>query len=122
MANGIKLRGLVGDVDRVSVQSSEDSSYLMTRRRFNFLPAQWSQVSIARDELKVLKCNDGTAVVEIKHLGGPHGDLLLDYGGERRYRIRDGQVLRVQLERNKAVFLRCQDLQFSKSRGAHFLA
>src|SRR6185312_704115 len=69
MANGIRIRGLDGDVDRVSVQSTEQDSHLLTRRRWKFLPVKWTDVSIGRDELIVLKCNDGTAVIEVKHLG-----------------------------------------------------
>ncbi len=117
MSNGLRIRGIDADADRVSVQSSEQDSHLITRRRWSFLPAKWTDVSIGRDELIVLKCNDGDAVIEIKHVGGPHGDLMLDEGGERRSRLREGQVQRVLLERNKAVFLRCQDLRYPTRPG-----
>lgn len=116
MANGLKIRGLYGDVDRVSVQSTEQDSHLLTRRRWNFLPAKWTEVSMSRDELVVLKCNDGAAVIDIKHLGGVHGDLLVDESGERRHRVRDGEVVRIRLERNRAVFLKCQDMRYPLGR------
>lgn len=116
MANGLKIRGIDQDTDRVSVQSTGQDSHLLSRRRWAFLPARWTQVSIGRDELVVLKCNEGTAVVELKHLGGPHGDLLVDEKGERRHRLRDGQVLRLALERNRAVFLQTQDMRHPLGR------
>ncbi|MGH7144769.1 MAG: hypothetical protein ACREJ2_11675 [Planctomycetota bacterium] len=112
MANGVRIRGINQDTDRVSVQSTEQDTHLLTRRRWRFLPAKWTDVSIGRDELIVLKCNDGTAVIELKHLGGPHGDLVVDERGERRHRVRDGQVLRITLERNKAVFLKTQAMRY----------
>lgn len=115
MANGIRIRGVEGDVDRVSVQSSEQDSHLLTRRRWKFLPAKWTEVSVSRDELVVLKCNDGAAVIELKHLGGQHGDLVLDVQGDRR-RLRDGQVVRVRLERNRGVCLHTQDLRYPLAR------
>lgn len=116
MANGLRIRGLEGDVDRVSVQSTEQDSYLLTRRRWKFLPAKWTEVSIGRDELIVLKCNDGSSVIEVKHLGGPHGDLIVDERGERRHRLRDGQVLKLHLRRNQAVFLKSQDIRYPLGR------
>lgn len=110
MANGIRIRGIDQDTDRVSVQSTEQDSHLLSRRKWRFLRPKWTEVSIGRDELVVLKCNDGTAVVELKHIGGQHGDLIVDESGERRHRLRDGQVLKLRLERNRAVFLKTQDM------------
>lgn len=116
MANGLRIRGIDQDTDRVSVQSSEQDSHLLARRRWRFLPAKWTEVSIGRDELIVLKCNEGTAVIEIKSLGGAHGDLLIDERGERRHRLREGQVLRLTLERNKAVFLKTSEMLYPLKR------
>lgn len=121
MANGLKLRGLTGDVDRVSVQSSESPSHLLTRRRWKMLPAKWTEVSIGRDELAVLKCNDGEAVLELKSLGGAHGELIVDLGDERRLRMKEGQTVRLELPRNRAVFLRCQDLRYPRGPGQTFI-
>lgn len=121
MANGLKIRGLTGDVDRVSVQSSDQSSHLLTRRRWSFMPASWTEYSLGRDELVVLKCNEGEAWVDLKHLGGPHGDLMVDMGDDRRARVREGCTLRVHLARSRAVFLRTQEMRYPRGPGERFV-
>jgi hypothetical protein len=113
---GLKLRGLDQDADRVSVQSSEQSSHLLTRRRFSCLPVKWTEVWIAPEELMILKCNGGTTAIDIKHIGGTSGALLIDEGGERRRRLQEGQVVRLVLERDRAVFLKTQ--QWKAPRGS----
>lgn len=120
-SNGLRIRGLAGDVDRVSVQSSESPSHLLTRRRWSFLPAKWTEVHLARDELMVLKCNDGEAVLEVKHCGGPHGAVTVDLGDDRRVRFREGQVLRLHMLRNRGVILRTEELRYPRTPGAQFM-
>ncbi len=103
--NGFKVQGVAGDIDRVSVQSTEQSSHLLVRRRWKFTPARWTEIELARDELMVLKCNDGEAVVRIKSLGGPFGRLRIDARPWRISALAEGSVETIRLERNRAVFL-----------------
>lgn len=118
---GFKIRGLDADTDRISVQSSAQSSHLLTRRKFPCLPAKWTTVEMGRDELVVLKCNHGTASVELKHLGGPHGALRIDEGGQHR-QLLEGSTLRLTLRADYAVFLTTRAYQVPRSRGAQFQA
>ena len=108
--NAVKIRGVSGDVDKISVQSSERPSHLLTRRRWKFLPLKWTTVEIIRDEIMVLCCNDGEAVVELKNLGGPHGEIIFDDAG-RRVPIREGSIERLHLKRNMAVVVHTRSLQ-----------
>jgi hypothetical protein len=108
--NGLKIRGVSGDVDKVAVQSSEQSSHLLTRRRWSFLPLKWTEVTLLRDEVMALTCNDGEAVVELKNLGGPHGEIIFDDAG-RRVAIREGSVERLHLKRNQAVVVHTRSLR-----------
>jgi hypothetical protein len=121
MPTGLKIRGIDGDTDRVSVQSSEQPTHLLTRRRWAFLKAKWTEVSIGRDELMVLKCNHGETVVELKSLGGPDGALVIDDFG-RRSALHEGSVMRLRLMPDRAVFIRTQAAREPKRRGAIFQA
>jgi hypothetical protein len=102
--NGFKVRGLDADTDRVSIQSTHQQTHLLTRRKFPLLPAKWTLIEIERDELIVIKCNRGNAEIEIKHLGGPHGALVLDQQRQHT-KIRAESRTRVQLKCDEAVFL-----------------
>ena len=102
--NGLRLRGFSADTDRVSVQSTECGSFLLTRRKFSFLPARWTEVKCAKDELLVIKCNRGSTEIELEAMGGPFGDLIVDRDRVRR-RLRAGERLRLVLEGDRAVFV-----------------
>lgn len=103
--NGFKVQGVAGDVDRVSVQSTGQSSHLLTRRRWKFGPALWTEIELARDELMVLMCNDGEAVIRIKALGGPWGRLRVDARPQKIAKLADGSVETFHLTPNRAIFL-----------------
>lgn len=118
---GFKLRGLDADTDRVSVQSSAQPTHLLTRRKWALLPAKWTIIEMQRDELVVVKCNRGAASIELKHLGGPHGDLIIDDGGEFK-QLREGSVLRLHLQPDRAVFVKTQAYQVPRHAGARFVA
>jgi hypothetical protein len=119
--SGFKVRGLDADTDRVSVQSSAQPTHLLTRRRWPLLPAKWTTIEISRDELIVLKCNHGAASIELKHLGGPHGDLVIDDNGQFT-RLREGSVMRLHLNRDRAVFVKTQAYQVPRHAGQRFVA
>lgn len=118
---GFKVRGLEADTDRISVQSSEQQTHLLTRRKWPMLPAKWTTIEISRDELIVLKCNHGSASLELKHLGGPHGDLVIDDFGHFT-RLKAGSVLRLHLHVDRAIFVRTQSYQAPRHVGARFVA
>lgn len=109
--NGLRIRGLSGDVDRVSVQSSEQSSHLLTGRRWRFLPMKWTEVTLRRDEMMALCCNHGEALVELKNMGGPHGEILFNDAG-RRVVIAEGSSEKLHLKPDTAVMVHCRNLHY----------
>jgi len=121
MSTGLRLRALDQDADRVSVQSSHQSSHLLTRRKFPVLPAKWTPVTIERDELLVLKCNHGTTAIDVKHVGGSDGAVILDDCGQKTI-LREGSVVRMRLRRDSAIFLRTQSYTPPSGKGARFLS
>lgn len=104
-ANGFKVQGVSGDVDRVSVQSTGQSSHLLVRRKYKSERAKWTTIELDRDELMVLTCNDGEAVVRIKSLGGPWGRLRVDARPEKIAKLAEGSVETFRLTPNRAIFL-----------------
>jgi hypothetical protein len=107
--NGVKVRGFTQDADRVSVQSSEHGSFLLTRRKFPFLPVKWTEINCDRNELLVLKCNGAATVIELESLGGKFGDLIIDQD-HCRQRLKRGARLRLELKPNEAVFVHTASL------------
>lgn len=77
MANGIRIRGVSGDVSSVSVQSSVSMTWALLGRKWAGLAWRQHDVAIERDELLVLKCQGGNCVLELEGLGGEHGDIIV---------------------------------------------
>ena len=119
MTTGFRVRGLEADTDRISIQSDERPSHLLTRRKFPCLPAKWTTVEMSTGELVVIKCNRGNATIEVKHLGGPDGDLVLDDCGALT-RVAAGSVVRMRLRENSAVMVRTAAWERPRRRGVGF--
>jgi len=119
MTTGFRVRGLEADTDRISIQSDARASHLLTRRKFPCLPAKWTTIEMDAGELVVIKCNRGAATIEVKHLGGPDGDLVLDDSG-RITRISSGSVVRLRLRPDCAVMVRTASWREPRRRGSLF--
>jgi hypothetical protein len=77
MSNGIRIRGLSGDVSNVSVQSSVARTWALLGRKWAGLRWRTHDVSLERDEVLVLKCQGGDCRLELEGLGGSHGSIVV---------------------------------------------
>jgi hypothetical protein len=102
MANGIRIRGLSGDVSNVSVQSNVNRTWALLGKKWAGLRWKVHELSLQRDELLVLKCQGGNCVLELEALSDEHGDTIvqedvtrrrLDMRRAQRYELRQGQAL-----------------------------
>jgi hypothetical protein len=108
---GFTLRGLNADCDRLAVQSSEQTTWMLGRRKFKFLGPTRHEVSLLANELKVLRTYGGAPEIEII----PHGDanaiVIVDQTQTRRQAIRMGTRLRLTLKRDEAVVIHNENIQ-----------
>lgn len=106
--NGIRIRGLSGDVSNVSVQSSVVQTWALLGRKWAGLKWRTHEVSMERDEVVVLKCQGGNCRLELEGLGGEHGGLMvqedvsrirLRRGDRRSFSLRQGTSLVLTTEK-----------------------
>jgi hypothetical protein len=102
MANGLRIRGVSGDVSSVSVQSSVNQTWALLGRKWAGLGWKVHEVALQRDEVFVLKCQGGTCVLELTSLSNEHGDTIVQEDVSRirlplhlaqRFRLAQGQAL-----------------------------
>jgi len=115
-SNGFRIRGLNADSDRVAVQSSVQSTWMLPYKRWGI--AQWRDVGIHRDELIVLKCQGGEAELEVEPLGDKAGTLIAQSSRHATRTLRVGQRYRFALERGEALVLRSTHILHPTHAGA----
>lgn len=101
MANGVRIRGLSGDVSNVSVQSNVNPTWALLGKKWAGLRWKIHEMPLQRDELVVLKCQGGNCVLELQSLGNEHGDTIVQEDVTRRrldirpqrYELHQGQAL-----------------------------
>jgi hypothetical protein len=113
--NGFKVRGLNADVDRLAVQSTRQTTWVLNRGLLG-LP-KWHEIGLARDELIVLRPYGGAPVIEIEALGGPHGVLIVHATQGCTRTLRHGRRLRLELKREESVVIKCEDWHEPRSEG-----
>lgn len=106
MTNGIRIRGLSGDVSNVSVQSSVVRSWALLGKKWAGLRWKTHEVSMERDEVCVLKCQGGSCALELEALGGPHGDIVVQEDVSR-IRLRRGERREFKLHQGVSLVLTC---------------
>lgn len=108
MSNGLRIRGMSGDVSNVSVQSSVVRTWALLGKKWAGLRWRVHEVSIERDEVMVLKCQGGDCRLEVENLGGPHGSIIiqedvsrirLQRGERRAFNLHQGVSLVVTNEK-----------------------
>jgi hypothetical protein len=104
MSNGVRIRGLSGDVSNVSVQSSVASTWALLGRKWAGLRWRTHDVSLERDEVMVLKCQGGDCKLELEGLGGPHGSVMVQEDVSR-VRLQRGQRLKFGLHQGVSLVL-----------------
>jgi hypothetical protein len=104
MSNGLRIRGLSGDVSNVSVQSSVVSTWALLGRKWAGLRWREHDVSIERDEVIVLKCQGGNCRLELESLGGAHGSIVVQEDVSR-IRLRRGHRQSFSLHQGASLVL-----------------
>jgi len=107
-ANGFRIRGLNADCDRLAVQSSEQTTWLLGRKRGGLGLPQWHDVGISQNEIIVLRPYGGCPTFEIKALGDKAGLLILEQARGATRSLRVGASRVVELDRDEACVIRCE--------------
>jgi hypothetical protein len=115
MSNGLRIRGVSGDVSSVSVQSSVNQTWALLGRKWAGLRWRVHEVSLQRDEVAVLKCHGGACVLELTALGNEHGDTIVQEGVSR-IRLGLGQKQHFRLSQGQALVLTTPAIQHPYKR------
>lgn len=116
MSNGIRIRGLSGDVSSVSVQSTVAQTWCLLGKKWAGLRFREHDVSMGRDEVLVLKCQGGACQLELENLGGPDGDIIVQEDVSR-IPIRRGDRRRFSLHQGVSLVLTNRDIVHPKKNG-----
>jgi hypothetical protein len=110
--NGFRIRGLNGASNRVSVQSSHQQTFMLTRRKFAGLLPKWHEVGQAQNELIVIKCQDGadSAEIELEALGDKVGTLIVDSSRRAARSLRVGRPHVFVLEPGESLIVRSEHM------------
>lgn len=117
-SNGFEIRGLNPDSDRVSIQSNIQTTWMLTYKRMGEPVTQ--RVGIMRDELIVIKCQDGaaSAEIEITPLGDAAGTLIGQSSRKATRTMRVGDPYIWELEPGESLVIRSQSIVHPKGPGA----
>jgi len=118
--NGFRVRGFNSDVDRLAVQSTRQTTYFLTRRRFAIPGLRgplWHEVGIAKDELIVLRAYGAAPEIEIEPLGDRFGVLIVEATQQFTRTVRVGSRLRIAMRRDEAVVIKCEQWREPGSEG-----
>lgn len=105
--NGFKVRALV-DGDRLAVQSTHQTTYFLTGRKWGGLMHRWHEVGLQEREIVVLRPYGASPVIEIEGLGGPHGVLIVEATQSKTRTLRNGQRERFELKRDESVVVKTE--------------
>jgi hypothetical protein len=116
-SNGFRLRGLNADCDRLAVQSSEQTTWLLGRKRGGLGMIQWHEVGILQNELIVMRAYGGSPAFEIEPLGDKVGLLILQLSRGPTFSVRVGCKRRVELDRDESCVIRCEWIEYPRHAG-----
>ncbi len=115
--NGFKLRGLNADCDHLAVQSSEETTWLLGRKRGGLGIPQWHEVALQRNEIKVLRAYGGAPTFELRALGDKSGLLIVQLSRGPTWALRVGSRRVCELGRDESCILRCEWIQYPRNPG-----
>ncbi len=106
--NGIKLKGLNQDCNRIAVKSTHASSWNPTYKTRMLARAKEYDVAIHRNELLVISFQDGSghAEIEVTPLGSQIGTLLMQSSRNAHQVLRVGAKYRYKLAPGESITLR----------------
>lgn len=115
--NGFKIRGLNADCDRLAVQSSEQTTWLLGRKRGGLGRAQWHDVGISQNELIILRPYGGSPTFEIRAEGDKAGLLVLQQARGPTRSLRVGTRAVIELDRDETCVVRCEWIVYPRAPG-----
>jgi hypothetical protein len=117
---GFRLRPLNADCDKLAVQSSIETTWLLgsPRKLLGISRAQAKDVGMCRDELKVLRPYGGAPEIEIEPLGDAGAALIAQPANSATVVMRVGRRYRIALDRDESCVLRFEDIQYPRGAGA----
>lgn len=107
--NGFRIRPLNADCDRLAVQSSEQTTWLLGYRRFRIIKHQ--DVALLQHELMVLRPYGGCPAFEITPTGDAAGALIVSAARGATRAVRVGQTYRVELGLDESCTIKCETMQ-----------
>ena len=116
-SNGFRIRGLNSDCDRLAVQSSEQTTWLLGRKRGGLGTIQWHEVGILQNELIVTRAYGGCPEFEIEALGDASGLLILQLSRGPTFVLRVKSKRVVELGPDESCVIRCETIQYPTSPG-----
>lgn len=106
--NGFRVRAF-SDGDRLAVQSTHQTTFFLTGRKWAGLAAKWHQVGIQKNEIVVMRPYGASPEIELEGLGGPHGVLIVEATQSVTRTLRNGQRLRLRLKRDESVVVKTEE-------------
>lgn len=122
--NGFKIRGLNQDANRVSIQSNVQSTWQLTYKKIGRKEPPYNEVGMAKNELIVIKCQDGAgyAVIEIVPLGDAVGTLIAESSRKDTKTLRVGSKYQFELDPGETRILRTSTIVHPQGPGAGLAA
>lgn len=115
--NGFKVRGLNADCDRLAVQSSEQTTWLLGRKRGGFGLPQWRDVGISQHELIVFRAYGGCPTFEIRAEGDKAGLLIIEQSRGPTRSLRVGSRHVVELGLDESAVVHCEWIVYPRNPG-----
>ncbi len=115
--NGFQIRGLNADCDRLAIQSSEQTTWLLGRKRGGLGRVQWHEVGIAQNELIVMRAYGGCPTFEVKALGDKAGLLMLQQSRGPTRSLRVGGRAVIELGPDESCVVRCEWIIYPRAPG-----
>lgn len=118
--NGFEFRGLNPAINRVSVKSNVQTTWSPTYKTPGSKNPKKYEIGMLRDELVVMKCEDGaeSAEIEIKPLGDAAGTLIAESSRGATKTLRVGSKYRWVLKPGEALIFRSSRIVYPNSPGA----
>lgn len=118
--NGIKVRPLNQDCNRIAVKSSVQTTWMMTYKKRVLAKPESYDIAMDRDELLVLSFQDGSggAEIEIEPLGDRVGTLIAQSSRGPTRTLRVGQKYPIALSPGESIVLRGSNIVHPRHMGA----
>lgn len=115
--NGFRIRGLNADCDRLAVQSSEQTTWPLDRKRGGKGAVQWHEVGLQQNELMVLRAYGACPTFEIQALGDKAGLLILQQSRGPTFSLRVGSRRVIELDLDESCVVRCEWINYPRGAG-----